>query len=166
MPEYYQFYALLHQYHVPKNDVNTSAELLHKIRLNIERVKLMKPRLGKNYALVNIPEFKVRVIESDKTSIAMRVIVDKHNKQTPIFSTDLQSIVLNPTWNALDSIAKHEIIPKTLKDPAYLKKHRLVIRRDYNLDSPALYFDANLSARYVGGKGEVSFKFYRSNIWT
>ena len=33
------------------------------------------------------------------------------------------------------------------------------MRRDYNLDSPALSFDANLSARYVGGKGEVPFKF-------
>lgn len=159
VPEYYQFYALLQQYHARKNDAITSPELLHKIRLNIERVKLMKPGLGKNYALVNIPEFKVRVIENDKTSIAMRVIVGKRSKQTPIFSADLQSIVLNPTWNVPDSIARHEIIPKTLKDPAYLKKHRLVMRRDYNLDSPALHFDANLSARYVGGKGEVPFKF-------
>ena len=33
------------------------------------------------------------------------------------------------------------------------------MRRDYNLDSPALSFDANLSASYVGGKGEVPFKF-------
>jgi len=159
IPEYYQFGALLNQYHARKNNAETSAELLHKIRLNIERLKLMKPGLGTNYALVNIPEFKVRVIENDKTSIAMRIVVGKRNKQTPIFSADLQSIVLNPTWNVPDSIARHEIIPKTLKDPSYLKKHRLVMRRDYNLDSPALHFDANLSARYVGGKGAVPFKF-------
>jgi len=159
IPEYYQFGALLKQYHALKNSDDTSTELLHKIRLNIERLKLMKPGLGKNYALVNIPEFKVRVIENDKTSIDMRIVVGKRNKQTPIFSADLQSIVLNPTWNVPDSIARHEIIPKTLKDPEYLKKHRLVMRRDYNLDSPALSFDANLSAAYVGGKGEVPFKF-------
>ena len=159
MPEYYQFYALLQQYHARKNDATTSPALLDKIRLNIERVKLMKLGLGKNYALVNIPEFKVRVIENDTTSIAMRVIVGKRSKQTPIFSADLQSIVLNPTWNVPDSIARHEIIPKVLKDPDYLKKHRLVMRRDYNLDSPSLTFDANLSAKYVGGKGEVPFKF-------
>jgi murein L,D-transpeptidase YcbB/YkuD len=119
----------------------------------------MKPGVGANYALVNIPEFEVRVIENNQTSIAMRIVVGKRNKQTPVFSAELQSIVLNPTWNVPDSIARHEIIPKTLKDPSYLKKHRLVMRRDYNLDSPALRFDANLSARYVGGKGEVPFKF-------
>ena len=159
VPEYYQFNALLKQYHSLSQNPNTSKELLHKIRLNIERIKLMKPGLGKNYALVNIPEFKVRVIENDKTSVAMRVITGKKNKQTPIFSADLQSIVLNPTWNVPDSIARHEIIPKALKDPTYLKKHRLVMRRDYNLESPALHFDANLSTEYVGGKGEVPFKF-------
>ncbi len=159
IPEYYQFNALLKQYHSLSQNPNTPKELLHKIRLNIERLKLMKPGLGKNYVLVNIPEFKVRVIENDKTSIAMRVITGKKNKQTPVFSADLQSIVLNPTWNVPDSIARHEIIPKTLKDPTYLKKHRLVMRRDYNLESPALHFDANLSTAYVGGKGEVPFKF-------
>jgi len=159
IPEYYQFHVLLRRYHALSQNPKTSKELLYKIRLNVERLKLMKPGLGKNYALVNIPEFKVRVIENDKTSIAMRVITGKKNKQTPIFSADLQSIVLNPTWNVPDSIARHEIIPKTLKDPEYLKKHRLVMRRDYNLDSPALSFDANLSTRYVGGKGEVPFKF-------
>jgi hypothetical protein len=159
IPEYTQFGALLKHYHALKNSTETSAELLHKIRLNIERVKLMKPGLGANYALVNIPEFKVRIIENNQTSIAMRVVVGKRNKQTPVFSADLQSIVLNPTWNVPDSIARHEIIPKTLRNPSYLKRHRLVIRRDYNLDSPALRFDANLSARYVGGKGAVPFKF-------
>jgi hypothetical protein len=159
IPEYYQFTLLLNYYHGLSQDLNTSKALLHKIRLNIERLKLMKPGLGKNYVLVNIPEFKVRVIENNQTSLAMRVIVGKKNKQTPIFSADLQSIVLNPTWNIPDSIARHEIIPKALRNPGYLKKHRLVIRRDYNLDSPALRFDANLSAKYVGGEGDVPFKF-------
>ena len=159
IPEYYQFAALLRAYHALENTEGTSSELLQKIRLNIERVKLMKTGLGNNYALVNIPEFKVRVIENNKTSIDMRIVVGKRSQQTPVFSAELQSIVLNPTWNVPDSIARHEIIPKTLKDPSYLKKHRLVIRRDYNLNSPALQFDANLSAAYVGGKGEVPFKF-------
>jgi len=159
MPEYYQFGALLTQYHMLSHSEGISSTLLHKIRLNIERIKLMKPGLGGTYVLVNIPEFKVRVIENNQTVIAMRIVVGKRDKQTPVFSAELESIVLNPTWNVPDSIARHEIIPKTLKDPEYLKKHRLVMRRDYNLDSPVLHFDANASARYVGGKGEVPFKF-------
>ncbi len=159
VPPYREFGRLVNAYHMLKKQENTSPVLLHKIRLNIERVKLMKPIKSKNYALVNIPEYTVRIIENGKTSVKMKVVVGKRDKQTPIFSQDLQYVVLNPQWNVPDSIARNEVIPKTLKDPGYLKKHRMVIRRDYNLESPALHFSELDAEAYVGGEGEVPFKF-------
>lgn len=89
----------------------------------------------------------------------MRVIVGTRKNQTPIFSEELKYITLNPTWNVPDSIARNEIIPDTLKDPGYLKKHRLVIRKDYNLKSPALSFNSVNARAYKGGHGPVPFKF-------
>jgi len=154
VPEYKQFNELIAQYKVTKDP-----ETKHKIRLNIERVKLMKPGLGDTYALVNIPEYQIRVIEDDKTSVKMKVIVGTKKNKTPIFSENLRYITLNPTWNVPDSIARNEIIPDTLKDPGYLKKHRLVIRKDYNLKSPALSFNSVNARAYKGGKGPVPFKF-------
>ena len=154
VPEYRQFRVLIAAYHATNDP-----QLKHKIRLNIERIKLMKPGLGKTYALVNIPEFKVRIIENDKTAVEMKVVVGKPKNQTPIFSEELKYIVLNPTWNVPDSIARNEIIPKTLRNPGYLKSHRLVVRKDYNLDSPAQSFNPSLARNYVGGKGPVPFKF-------
>ena len=159
VPEYKQFNALIAQYRALEKSGSASPKLLRKIRLNIERVKLMKPGLGDTYALVNIPEYKVRVIEKDKTAVTMGVIVGKRKNQTPIFSEELKYITLNPTWNVPDSIARNEIIPKTLRNPNYLKRHRLVMRRDYNLDSPALSFNSVNAKAYVGGKGPVPFKF-------
>ena len=154
VPEYRQFNELIARYHA-----TSDPKLKHKIRLNIERIKLMKPGLGKTYALVNIPEFKVRVIENDKTSVEMKVITGKRGHETPIFSENLKYITLNPTWNVPDSIARNEIIPKTLRNPGYLKSHRLVVRKDYRLDSPAQSFNPSLARNYVGGKGPVPFKF-------
>jgi hypothetical protein len=154
IPEYRQFNELIAKYRLTEDP-----ELKHKIRLNIERVKMLKPSLGKTYALVNIPEYVIRIIENDKESLRMRVVVGKRKHETPIFSADLKYITLNPTWNVPDSIARNEIIPKTLKNPSYLKRHRLVIRKDYNLDSPALKFNPSLARNYVGGKGPVPFKF-------
>jgi murein L,D-transpeptidase YcbB/YkuD len=154
VPEYKQFNALIARYHATNDP-----KLKHKIRLNIERVKLMKPGLGKTYALVNIPEFKVRIIENDKTSVEMKVITGKRGHETPIFSENLKYITLNPTWNVPDSIARNEIIPKTLRNPGYLKSHRLVVRKDYDLNSPAQSFNPSLARNYVGGKGPVPFKF-------
>jgi len=159
VPPYREFGRLVNVYHVLKKQENSSQVLLHKIRLNIERIKLMKPITGKNYALVNIPEYTVRIIENGNTAVKMKVVVGKRHMQTPIFSEDLQYVVLNPQWNVPDSIARNEVIPSMLKDPEYLKKHHLVIRRDYNLDSPALQWDQLDAKAYAGGKGEVPFKF-------
>lgn len=154
IPEYRQFNALIKHYNAMEDP-----EKKRKIRLNIERVKLMKPGLGKTYALINIPEYKIRIIENDKKMVDMKVVVGKTKHKTPIFSEDLQYVTINPAWNVPDSIARNEIIPATLKDPGYLKKHRLVIRKDYNLKSPALSFNAVNAKAYRGGKGPVPFKF-------
>lgn len=159
VPEYKQFHALTAQYKTLKRSGKTSPQLLFDVRLNIERVKLLKPGLGNTYALVNIPEYHIRVIEEDKTSVKMKVIVGTKKNKTPVFSENLRYITLNPTWNVPDSIARNEIIPDALKDPGYLKRSRLVIRKDYDLDSPPLSFNTINAKAYKGGKGHVPFKF-------
>jgi len=157
IPKYREWDRLTSAYRSLKAEGNTT--IFYKLRLNIERVKLLKPNVGSNYALINIPEFKVRIIEDGQTSIAMKVVVGKHHMQTPVFGEDLQYIVLNPQWNVPDSIARNEIIPKALRNPNYLRAHRMEIHRDFNLNSPKLSLsDFNASA-YVGGKGYVPFKF-------
>lgn len=159
VPQYGQFHALVKRYKLLKSDANTSKTVLRKIRLNIERVKLMKTGLGENYALVNIPEFVVRIMEKGKTAVAMAIVVGKRDLQTPVFSADLQYVTLNPQWSVPDSIARNEIIPKLLKDPNYLTKKRMVIRSSYDLNSKKLTPGSVDLESYVGGKGDVPFKF-------
>lgn len=159
VPQYRQFNALIAEYRALERLEKTSSPQLRQVRLNIERVKLLKPGLGDNYALVNIPEYHVRIIDEGKTCVKMKVIVGTKKNKTPIFSENLQYITLNPTWNVPDSIARNEIIPATLRDPGYLKRNRLEMRSDYNLDSPKLSFNAVDAKAYKGGKGHVPFKF-------
>lgn len=159
VPEYNQFSCLIRAHDRLKRDGNVSQETLRKVRLNIERTKLMKPGLGQNYALVNIPEFVVRIIEDKKTAVMMNVVVGKRKHKTPIFSEDLSYITLNPQWSVPDSIARNEVIPDLLKDPDYLKKNRMVMRSTYDLNSQKLSPDTVDLKAYVGGKGYVPFKF-------
>ncbi len=159
VPEYDQFFCLIRTHNALKKNPETPAETLRVVRLNIERVKLMKPGLGKNYALVNIPEFVVRIIEDKKTAVAMGVVVGQKKMQTPIFSADLKYITLNPQWSVPDSIARNEVIPKLLKNPNYLASQNMVMRSSYDLNSKKLTpASVNLRA-YKGGKGHVPFKF-------
>ena len=159
VPEYHQFFDLVNAYNRLGNDSNISSANLHIIRLNIERIKLMKSGLGEHYALVNIPEFKVRLIEKEKTAVSMKIVVGKKHMQTPVFSEDLQYITLNPQWSVPDSIARNEVIPDLLKDPSYLKRKRMVMRKTYDLKSKKLTPSMVDLRAYVGGKGEVPFKF-------
>ncbi|MFT7879046.1 MAG: L,D-transpeptidase family protein [Sulfurimonas sp.] len=159
LPTTEQFPKLVKSYNRLKDQGNVTPKQLRTIRLNIERTKIMRPDLGEDYALVNIPEFKVRIKKRDKTQLKFGVIVGKRHLQTPIFAEPMQYITLNPQWGVPDSIARNEIIPKVLKDPAYLARNNMVIRRDYNLESGSVALgDLNLTA-YKGGKGKVPFKF-------
>ncbi len=159
IPTYREFDRLLKRYKLLQKEAGVDRTLLRKLRLNIERVKLMKPEKSKNYALINIPEFKVRIIEDGHTAISMKVVVGKYHMQTPVFGEDLKYIVVNPQWNVPDSIARNEMIPKLMKNPNYLKSHRLVVKRDYNLDSPSVDLSSVDLEKYKGGKGYVPFKF-------
>ena len=142
VPEYRQFFDLQKRYKLLGGDNNTSKKTLRKIRLNLERLKLMKPGLGDNYALINIPEYTVRVIDTNGTSVAMAVVVGKRKMQTPIFSADLSYVTLNPQWGVPDSIARNEVIPKLIEDPNYLVDHNMVIRKSYDLNTTEISQDS------------------------
>ena len=159
VPTTEQFPKLVKTYNTLKNKEGVTPKELRTIRLNIERTKIMRPDLGEDYALVNIPEFKVRIKKGDQTTLKFGVIVGKKNLQTPIFAEPMQYITLNPQWGVPDSIARNEIIPKLLKDPKYLARNNMVIRRDYNLESKDVALSDLDLAAYKGGKGEVPFKF-------
>ncbi|MDD2451751.1 L,D-transpeptidase family protein [Sulfurovum sp.] len=159
LPATEQFPKLVKTYHALQDNESVTPEQLRILRLNIERTKIMRSDLGEDYALVNIPEFMVRIKKGEQTALKSAVIVGQKDLQTPVFAEPMQYITLNPQWGVPDSIARNEIIPKVLKDPAYLARNNMVIRRDYNLDSQNVSLsDVNLAA-YRGGRGAVPFKF-------
>ncbi len=107
-----------------------------KLRLSVERTKLLTDEgWGDRYALINVPEFQFRLIENNVTTMKFPVVVGKKSWQTPIFSSTMTYIVLNPTWNVPDNIAREEEIPKIIKNPNYLKKKNMVVYKNYDVDS-------------------------------
>jgi len=131
-----QFKALISKYNILKKTDILSKVQLKKLRINIERTKLMKQDTGTNYVLINVPEFKVRVIENNQTKLNFAVIVGKANMQTPIFSEDLQYVEINPQWNVPDSIMRKSYIPKIKANPGWVKAKGYELHKSYDLHSP------------------------------
>ena len=81
------------------------------ILLNMERWRWLPHDLGAFYVNVNVPEFMARVVKESTVIHATRVVVGKPDKQTPIFSDEIQEIVFGPYWNVPTSIKVEEIRP-------------------------------------------------------
>ena len=81
------------------------------ILLNMERWRWLPNDLGPFYVTVNIPEFTLRVMEEGKPAFTTRVVVGKPDKQTPVFSNEMQEVVFNPYWNVPNSIKMEELLP-------------------------------------------------------
>jgi murein L,D-transpeptidase YcbB/YkuD len=55
----------------------------------------------------------------------MRVVVGRHYRRTPVFSSLLDHVVFNPDWNIPTRIAVEDILPKARKDPNYLHREKI-----------------------------------------
>jgi murein L,D-transpeptidase YcbB/YkuD len=81
------------------------------ILVNMERWRWLPNDLGPYYVNVNVPEFMLRVVDEGKCIHTARGVVGKRDKQTPIFSNEMQEVVFNPVWNVPTSIKTEEILP-------------------------------------------------------
>jgi L,D-transpeptidase YcbB len=89
------------------------------ILLNMERWRWLPQDLGSFYVNVNVPEFMARVVKEGRVIHATRVIVGKPDKQTPIFSDEMQEVVFGPYWNVPTSIKVEEIRPYLREETAW-----------------------------------------------
>jgi murein L,D-transpeptidase YcbB/YkuD len=97
---------------------------------NMERWRWLPQDLGSRHIMVNVPEFRLQLMEDGKTVHQTRVIVGKEQSQTPIFSETMKYLVVNPSWTIPPSILKKEILPGLAQDPYYAARRGYkVIRR-------------------------------------
>ncbi|HPD60989.1 MAG TPA: L,D-transpeptidase family protein [Thermodesulfobacteriota bacterium] len=110
-------------------DAATRAELnvsvkrrIEQLELNLERWRWLPQDLGRCYILVNIPAFKLEVVENGASVLAMRVVVGTINDPTPILNATMEYLFLNPYWNVPRDMVVKEMLPRIKSDPSYLTR--------------------------------------------
>ncbi|MEX0966016.1 MAG: L,D-transpeptidase family protein [Bacteroidia bacterium] len=111
----------------------------NQIKLNIERLRWLPDSFGSHYILVNIPEYKMRVVENGNEAMEMRVIVGKKMNSTPIFSDTMEYLVFAPYWNVPNSIATEEILPKQIENSSYLAEHNYELLSGWGKDASVVH---------------------------
>ncbi|MBC6490756.1 murein L,D-transpeptidase [Flavihumibacter stibioxidans] len=96
---------------------------IHQILVNMERIRWVPAEPSGNFLLVNIPEFRLHVIENGKQAFSMNVVVGTSQNNTVIFTGKLKYVVFSPYWNVPPGILKKEILPAIRRNPNYLERH-------------------------------------------
>ncbi|MES1240016.1 MAG: L,D-transpeptidase family protein [Acidobacteriota bacterium] len=103
-------------------ELNLPAEdHVRQIEVNLERWRWLPHDLGQRHVLVNIAAFRLEAVEDGRSALDMRIIVGKPYTRTPMFSSAVASVILNPYWNVPRSIVP-EVLAKVRKDPSYLQR--------------------------------------------
>lgn len=119
--------------------LNIPAEdLAVKIILNMERWRWLPEDFGEEYIMVNIADFTLRAYRDRVVERAMRVIVGTNYRRTPIFSSVITSVILNPAWYVPAKIAVEDIIPQILRNPRYLTDRNIHVLESWRHDAPEI----------------------------
>ncbi|QQS38003.1 MAG: L,D-transpeptidase family protein [Ignavibacteriales bacterium] len=128
-------------------------ENIATIKINLERFRWLNYTDTAQYIVVNIPDFKLYVIENKKEKFAIKVCTgkkrpanyDERYKQyvksknwkmkpddweTPMMYSQISYLILNPTWTVPPSIIREEIFAGVKKDSSYLSKKNFKVYQD------------------------------------
>lgn len=105
----------------------TVDERIDQIRANMERKRHMSNALPVRYAIVNIANTTIQLIENGQHVYDAPVITGRTTRKTPFIQSTIRSVIFNPSWHVPAKIAREDILPKLQKDPHYLEKMGFVI---------------------------------------
>ena len=100
---------------------------VEQLVINLERRRWLAGHLGDRYIYVNIADHDLKIVEKDKTVYTSRVVVGRPYHETPVFSSTMTYIELNPYWNVPYSIATQELLPVIKKVPGYLQSNEYLL---------------------------------------
>lgn len=94
-------------------------------RINMERARWRYPRPQGKYVWVNLAGFELTAVDEAKdTSFTMRVCGGDQKHKTPLLTSQIHLLQLNPYWIIPMTIIRKEIAPRHVGDTAYFTRNR------------------------------------------
>lgn len=107
------------------------------LQINMERWRWEPDKLPDEYILVNIPSFKLKIIEKGISVFESKIIVGKPETRTPLITSMVECFTIYPYWHIPRKIAVNEILPAIQKDTSYISRNNLdILDRKGNLINP------------------------------
>ncbi|MEM0576779.1 L,D-transpeptidase family protein [Flavobacterium polysaccharolyticum] len=98
-----------------------------QIIANLERWRWFQIIPDTDYVIINIPDYKLTVVENQDTTITQKVVVGTVKRRTPVLTSYLRTVVLNPTWTIPPTILKEDVVPAMKRNRNYLSNKNILI---------------------------------------
>jgi len=91
-----------------------------QLEANLERWRWLPRTLGDRHLSLNTPAFAGELVDGGRTVMGVRAVFGRRDWPTPIRSSTVTHVVLNPSWRVPREIAVRELLPIVRTDPSYL----------------------------------------------
>jgi murein L,D-transpeptidase YcbB/YkuD len=103
---------------------------IDQMRASLERSRWVFRDIGSDFIIVDIAGYHLYLVEAGKRTWSTNVQVGKPFHATPVFKSTLKYVEFNPTWTIPAGILRNETLPRTRKDPSYLRRNNMSVVTD------------------------------------
>lgn len=88
-----------------------------QLRVALDMRRAAAPPPAGRRVEVNVPDYRLQVMEGDREILAMNVIVGRPDRATPMLAVRLTAIQFNPPWGVPERNAREDLLPRFRRDP-------------------------------------------------
>ncbi len=134
--------------------------LIQKIITNLDKLRVFPNRYPSEYIRVNLPDFTMNYIRDGQSILEMRAIVGRPERPTPIFSSYMTYLEINPTWTIPENLVRRDLIMALQEHPDYLKEHNIRVFYGWQKKGEMKNFKPSMLAPYADkSKGHIPYRF-------
>jgi len=164
------FYALKKDYVKARGEGDTARARLARINMERGRWRYRRP-VDNRYVWVNMAGYELTAVDKSRdTSFSMRICGGGQKHKSPLLTSNISYMELNPYWVIPQSIIRKEIVTQHLGDSAYFARnniHAIEKETKEQVDPTSLTEQQLRSARYTlrqekgegNSLGRIIFRF-------
>jgi len=136
----------------------TKEQRKKQIIANMERWRWFPREFEREYFIINIPDYSLRVVQNSDTIRVHKVIIGRPSRKTPVLSSKLTHLIFNPTWTVPPTILRKDVVPAAIKNRNYFSNKKITIYDSNNRVVNPWQWNAGRSRsyRYVQSPGATN----------
>jgi murein L,D-transpeptidase YcbB/YkuD len=98
--------------------------------------------------------------KNNHSILHMNAVIGRAERPTPIFSSTMTYLELNPNWNIPENLVRRDLIPTLMEQPDYMKKHNIHVFKGWGKNKEIKNFDNKKLFPYQDkSKGHIPYRF-------